>query len=325
MNAKPLATEFPNPGAWRARLANGELSDAFAQSYGLAAAHGRDVRRAYRLAPDGRVEDMSWRTLQRIADAEERCDAAEAKAGAWDRLATRAREIADGPNGAELRASDLANARHIGDVFRGLANGLADGNAAGASASLAGLAHGAYRLAGDALAIRRTNATLTANLAQADKAAGERNAAVTQAAALSLADRTQLRGSPFPAARCAARYLESFANGRDVADLAGAFDAFRELERQACEKAGEARDATAALHSLQSVNAANAEARAKAERESAAYREQRDSEGARAAKAERQLAEYRSLMRELPAGLALRHPGALALLRAYLADVESDG
>lgn len=127
------------------------------------------------------------------------------------------------------------------------------------------------------------------------------------------------------AARIAGRYLESFAESRKPADLAGVFDALRELERQACEKAGEARDATAALHSLQSVNAANAEARAKAERESAAYREQRDPEGARAEKAGRQLAEYRSLMSALPAGMARAYPAAFPLLRAYLADVESDG
>lgn len=110
-----------------------------------------------------------------------------------------------------------------------------------------------------------------------------------------------------------------------MADLAGAIDALCELERQACEKAGEARDATAALHSLQSVNTANAEARAKAERESAAYREQRDSEGARAVAAERQLAEYRSLMAALPLGMARAYPAAFPLLRAYLADAEGRG
>lgn len=89
------------------------------------------------------------------------------------------------------------------------------------------------------------------------------------------------------------------------------------------------------------------------------YREQRDAEGERANKAEalaasrlaeavqyrqweasalelvakreaerdaalRQLAEYRSLMSALPAGAALAYPAAFALLRAYLADVESD-
>lgn len=44
----------------------------------------------------------------------------------------------------------------------------------------------------------------------------------------------------------------------------------------------------------------------------------------RAEKAESQLAEYRSLMAALPAGMALRYPAALPLLRAYLSDTESE-
>lgn len=58
--------------------------------------------------------------------------------------------------------------------------------------------------------------------------------------------------------------------------------------------------------------------------EVAEYRRQRDAEGARAVAADRQLAEYRSLMSALPLGMARAYPAAFPLLRAYLADSESD-
>lgn len=316
---KPDSSAFPEAGAFRARLASGELSDAFAQSYGLLAAHGRNVRRAYRLEPDGRVSDMSWRTLCVLAVAEERADLAERKAADLARFVGRATDIAEGPNGAGLRSADMRSARETGESLRGLARCLASGDAAGAISALAGVAHGAWRMNGDADASKRGHAACAASLARAE---GDK-AALMAETALSLADRKQLAGSPFSAARCAARLLETWHANKSPATLGAAIGAAVELERQACASAAEARDATAALHSLQAVNAANAEARAKAERESAAYREQRDAEGARAVAAERQLAEYRTLMAALPLGMARAYPAAFPLLRAYLADLES--
>lgn len=64
--------------------------------------------------------------------------------------------------------------------------------------------------------------------------------------------------------------------------------------------------------------------------DSTRYREQRDSEGARATaasaradKAERQLAEYRSLIGRVTYGAGLRDESIMALGRAYLNDMES--
>ena len=316
---KPDSSAFPEVGAWRAHLANGELSDAFAQSYGLLAAHGQNVRRAYQLCDGGLVLACSWRTLSRLAPADERADAAERKAGDLARFTGRATDIAEGPNGAGLRAADMRSARETGESLRGLARCLQAGEIAGAISALAGLAHGAWRMNGDAEASKRAHATCAASLARAD---GDK-AALMAETALSLADRTQLRGSPFSAARCLARLLETWHANKAPAQLGAAIGAAVELERQACAAAGEARDATAALHSLQVVNAANAEARANAERDCATYREQRDAEGARAVAAERQLAEYRALLAALPLGLARAYPAAFPLLRAYLADSES--
>lgn len=247
--------------------------------------------------------------------------AAKASAELVAKLATDAANVAGSMNGDALRASDVAAADGMAAAMEMLARGLAESDYPAAYNGLCQLLANGRKLADLLAGSKAAHATCAASLSAADS----RLANLYGAAAFSLADRTQLRRSPFAAARIAGRYLESFAESRKPADLAGVFDALRELERQACEKAGEARDATAALHALQSVNAANAEARAKAESDVAAYREQRDAEGERAAKAEWRLADYRALLAPLPFGLTRAYPAALPLLRAYLADVESDG
>lgn len=104
--------------------------------------------------------------------------------------------------------------------------------------------------------------------------------------------------------------------------------AWRELAAVAIKASGEARaearDSTESLHAINAELAEAREALADWHGKALAYQEQRNAESARAVKAERQLAEYRSLMAALPAGMAFRYPAALPLLRAYLADTESE-
>lgn len=205
------------------------------------------------------------------------------------KLAESAANVAGSMNADALAATGLAAANDSVKALSEIADGASESDWPklynGVTLSLSA----ARRLADAVGSLKASNATLTASLAQADRTHVERAAAIRQAVALSQADAKQLAGSPFAAARIAARYLAAFDKNSDVTDLQGATDALVQLEAQACGKAIEAREATEALHALQNVNVANVTARAVAERDSAIYRDQRDAANARAVKAERAL------------------------------------
>lgn len=142
MFSKPIATDFPEAGAWRARLADGTLSDAFAQSYGLLAAHGEAIRRAYQF--DGtRVHDRSWRTLTAIAAADERADAAERT---LDRLAEMAADVRASFAGKALAEGKTPHGRTFAGACDKLALAIHDRDANAAGVQLSDMAAQAYAL-----------------------------------------------------------------------------------------------------------------------------------------------------------------------------------
>lgn len=253
----------------------------------------------------------------------------EAGASARDflaKLAESAGNVAGSMNGATLRDSEVTSANALAAELDRLARGTAAIDWPETYAALCQIGAQGVALLRTLESSRTAHATCAASLARAES----RLATHINAAEMSQADATQLRGSPFPAARTAARYLAAYTAGGDATNLNCAVDALLELERQACEKAGQLRAADENAHAYKAQRDKESARAVAAERlaesrlaEAAEFRGKHCDAEARAEAAERQLAEYRSLMSALPAGLALRDPGALALLRAYLADAES--
>ncbi len=246
------------------------------------------------------------------------------------KLAADVANVAGSMNGRKLAESEVTSASGLAGELERLARGLAESDYPESYAAVCQIGAQGVALLRTLEASKASHATCAASLAQADAKHVERAAAIRDAAALSLADRTQLRGSPFAGARILARYLAAFAEKADVTDLAGAIDAAVQLEREACDKFGQLRAADENAHAYKAQRDAESARAVKAERlaetrlaEHVAAERANLANAERADAAERQLAEYRSLMAELPAGLALRYPAALHLLRAYLADVES--
>lgn len=231
--------------------------------------------------------------------------------------------------------SDLADlavseSPHAADLARNIGDWLA-----GRDHAPPAVIASARLLDSNAALSRGAHAKCAESLARADS----RLASILMAATLTGERATALKDSRYPPARCAFAYLEAFRQSGDASTLECALDAVIELARLAADADSEVRELKASLET------------ARAERD--AYRKQRDEQGERATeaealaasrlaeavefrtstlgeagradKAERQLAEYRTLMSALPAGLALAYPVALPLLRAYLADAEGRG
>ncbi len=276
ITAKPLANEFPEVGAWRARLADGSLSDAFAQSYGLLARHGADVRRAYQLDDSGRVLDCSWRTLSRIAAADERADGL---AAFVDSLAEMAGACRSSFAGKGLAEGETAQESVIAGALDKLALAFHDRDRNAAGVQLSDIVAQSYAL----------------GRMRAGSEAGKRR--WRDACEKSEADANRLA-------------LELEAEREERATAFRSRDALLEAHNQdmAMERAGRARERDRA-------NAAEAEL-SRADSRLRVACDQRD-------KAERTLAEYRTVCAALPFGMARAYPAAHSLMRVYLADVES--
>jgi hypothetical protein len=232
-------------------------------------------------------------------------------------FATAACDIADGRNGrmalASLASTQIVAGREFRDAFGRMANALFNGREGDAIDALGDVATYAGMLNTMALKAvdsdnryRRVSLELTAAKRERDAKAG----------ALRDCERAE---------STSAELAQSYKSDLDSAMAANA-ELVRNNTRLEARNATQAETIRALTAELEDVRSDLTVATSHAET-CAGQANRSDAEwivaDERAKAAERQLAEYRAILATLPYGMARAYPGALVLMRAYLADVES--